>query len=165
MMYTTAWSGEKVDKSSESRVGPLRIDFGFSVAAVGADHWAQYVVRNVTDDVQLTCSGIVLPDSAWQLYEERIRALYHSPPRMDAEGNVLLSDWFRGHRIPEENVAPFVKGYPVITNESITKPLARAIAVAAQAVDNAENGKQETRPERDNWVVKITERIVSIHTG
>lgn len=41
MMYTTAWSGEKLEKSTESRVGPLRIDFGCSIAAVGPDHWAQ----------------------------------------------------------------------------------------------------------------------------
>ena len=42
MLFTTALSGEKMDKSTESRVGPLRIDFGCSVSAVGPDHWAQY---------------------------------------------------------------------------------------------------------------------------
>jgi hypothetical protein len=111
--------------------------------------------------LKLTDSGTVLVDSVWDLYEERVRALYCKPPKTDEKGNVLLSDWFRGHRIPGENVAPFVKGYPVITSESITMPLARAVAKTYHAAETADNGGKASPTAPEDWVVNITEKIVS----
>ena len=102
-----------------------------------------------------------MTDSVWSLYEERVRALYNKPPLTDEKGDVLLSDWFRNHRIPETNVAPFARGYPVITNETITLPMAKFLAKAAQSAKAEEAGDQASPISPEHWSVKITERIVS----
>ena len=110
-------------------------------------------VRNA----ELTASGLILSDTAWELYHAQLGDSYDPPVILDDNGQPDRAEWFKHLRIPERNVARFVHGYPILSEAMFCKTLAEeqnSPAVLA-ANDIAEPGSADWR-----WTFVTTEPMV-----
>ena len=102
----------------------------------------------------LNGSGLVLSDTAWELYGNQLDMSYEPPVPTFQDGQVDRAEWFKNLRIPSE-VPGFACGYPILSEQYFCKTFSDEYNSVEAATEAGEMGGAEWR-----WNVSLTEPMV-----
>lgn len=107
-------------------------------------------------------SGLVLSDTAWDLYTSQLDTSYEPPVPNDDNGQVNRAEWFKHLRIPEGHVPRFAHGYPTLSEHAFCETLANEYNSpdAFGDTEGSEVGGVDWK-----WKISITEPMVCCRNG
>ena len=126
----------------ERKIGQnaIRLCFGYSIAAVGPDHWARRVHLSSKNNRCSSSRDLVLFDDAWDMRAELERTLRQMAPE-DTEPD----RWLRGLHFPASRAPVFERGYPVLRDDKVMAAFAAAY--------------KDALPQY-RWEVRLEDRVV-----